>query len=766
MNKEEFLEKITTDADVKAIARKRIQKYNYCSVIPSQKDEYINQGWEEHRENTRTIKLKKIKPHSEIFENKVWSVFNRMGYKRLNVDSSFKIPYSTNPSIPPRQIDVFCFDDDTALVIECKSSESRRLRPLQTIINDFANIKVGLIRYLNGIFEERKKIKFIIATNNIIVSENDVNRIIENDILLFTQDDVNYYDQLSSHLGDASKYQLFGRIFSGQSIPSLKNRVPAIRGKMGGHTYYSFSIQPEKLLKLSYILHNNTTSEEVVGTYQRMVNKKRVSEIGEFLDANNGGSGFFPNSIIVNFDTNGRSLGFDKSSSDHDVQDCSIGVLKLPDKFRSAFIIDGQHRLYGYSKSKWKSKHTIPVVAFENLPVENQVDMFVNINHKQKSVSKNLLTTIKAELHWNSPLYNNAIFAVMARLLMELAKDNSSPLYGRIKLGENKKSDLVNITLDYLISYGFKKTDFFAKIHRNRLISTGHLWVDGYSNMLLKTKKFFMLVFDLIKNRCDENWSLGSSSGGFISMNIGLASIIRLVDSIIKYEAFKRSIQIQTKSSNEIFEICKPKLELLTDYINSLSLIDIQNFRSAGTGGQGRDNVFREFQNFIHQNDPDFNPDGLSEWIRNNSGEYNITGKEMVIKLELKIFDIVKSKIIEKYNYSESRWLLPAAIPRGVLTKSYDMFNDQGQVEPQENFLDLMSYKSIIEKGDNWSSCFKPIFTDPRLTSGANKENSLKWLLDLNEIRKKTAHPTRAPITSDENDLLIYLSNWLLNSEL
>ena len=135
---------------------------------------------------------------------------------------------------------------------------------------------------MNNIFETRKKVKLILATNNIIVSENDVNRIKENNILLFTQDDINYYEQLSSHLGEASKYQLFGRIFSGQSIPSLKNKVPAIRGKMGGHTYYSFSIQPEKLLKLSYILHNNTTSEEVVGTYQRMVNKKRITEIGVF----------------------------------------------------------------------------------------------------------------------------------------------------------------------------------------------------------------------------------------------------------------------------------------------------------------------------------------------------------------------------------------------------------------------------------------------------------------------------------------------------
>ena len=763
MTKEEFLAKITTTENVKSISRKKFPKYNFISVSKSEKDNYLNEGWEVERENVSSIRLRKLKLHSEVFENKVWSVFYKMGYERLNVDSTFKIPYSSNPSIPPRQIDVFCFDDDTAIVIECKSSETRRNRPLQTIINDFANLKSGLIRYLNDLFVTRKKVKLILATNNIIVSENDVNRIKENNIILFTQDDINYYEQISSHLGESSKYQLFGRIFSGQSIPSLKNKVPAIRGKMGGHTYYSFSIQPEKLLKLSYILHNNTTSEEVVGTYQRMVNKNRIKEIGTFLDSNNGGSGFFPNSVIVNFDTNGRNLVFDKISSNHDVEDCSVGVLKLPDKFRSAFIIDGQHRLYGYSKSQWKSKHTIPVVAFEDLPVENQVDMFVNINHKQKSVSQNLLTTIKAELHWNSSIYNNAIFAVMARLLMELSKDNSSPLYGRIKLGENKKSDLVNITLDYIISYGFKKTDFFAKIHKNRLVSTGHLWVDDYTQMLIKSKKFFILIFNYIKEKCEENWSLGSSSGGFISMNIGIASVIRLIDSIIKSDATFYNSQIQRKTPSEIFEVCKPKLDLLSNYINGLSLAEILNFRSAGTGGQGRDNVFREFQNYIYQNDSNFNPDGLKEWIKNNSGEFNESGKDMVHKLELKIFEIVKSKIIEKYNFSSSNWLRPAAIPRGVLAKTYEMFNDQGQTEPQENFLELMSYKSIIEKGDNWSECFKPILTDPRLSSGANKERSLKWMIDLNEIRKKTAHPTRASITSEENEFLVFLKDWLID---
>lgn len=765
MNTQDFLNTITTELDVKSFSKSKSSIFNYETISYALKEEYINGGWEIDRENARSLRMKKTKLHSKIFENNVWMVLYKMGYKQLNKDHTFKIPYSNNPDIPARQIDVFCFDEDTAIVVECKSSEVRKPKPMQTIINDLANIKSGIINTLNNIFETRKKIKFILATNNIILSDNDLNRIKDNDILLFTQDDIKYYQLLSSHLGEASKYQLFGRIFSGQSIPSLKNKVPAIRGKMGGNTYYSFSIQPEKLLKLSYILHNNTTSEEVSDAYQRMVDKKRITEIGNFLDDNDGGSGFFPNSIILNFDTSGRNLVFDKISSNHDVEDCSVGVLKLPDKFRSAFIIDGQHRLYGYSKSKWKSKHTIPVVAFENLPVETQVNMFVNINHKQKSVPKNLLTTIKAELHWKSSIINNAVFAVQSKLLMELSKNNSSPLYSRIKLGEDKRSDLVNVTLDYIINYGFKKSNYFAKTHRNRLVSVGHLWVDDYYQMLIKANKFFVLVFNHIKEKCPENWELGSSEGGFISMNIGIASIIRLVDSLIIAESTASGVTVQTKSASEIYEMCKSKLDLLANYINELTSVEIKNFRSAGTGGQGRENVFREFQYYINQKKPDFTPDGLQDWVQNSSGEFNLSGKEMIDKLELKIRDIVKEQIIEKYGYNENNWLKPDAIPESVLNSSYQMWNSEGQREPQENFLYLMGYKSIIEKGNNWSSCFKAIFTDPRLTSGANKENSLKWMLDLNDIRKKSAHPTRAPITSNENEFLMFLTDWLVNPE-
>ena len=71
---------------------------------------------------------------------------------------------------------------------------------------------------------------------------------------------------------------------------------------MGSHRFFSFSIEPETLLKISYILHSTVTSEDTEGTYQRMVSKSRIKEIDKFLDA----GGYFPNSIIINIKQYGR----------------------------------------------------------------------------------------------------------------------------------------------------------------------------------------------------------------------------------------------------------------------------------------------------------------------------------------------------------------------------------------------------------------------------------------------------------------------------
>lgn len=86
--------------------------------------------------------------------------------------------------------------------------------------------------------------------------------------------------------------------------------------------------------------------------------------------------------------TNGKKLRFDLATPQVENAISRIGILYLPQLYRSAYIIDGQHRLYGYADSKHTEDNTVPVVAFVNLDKDKQVELFMEINENQKAVSR------------------------------------------------------------------------------------------------------------------------------------------------------------------------------------------------------------------------------------------------------------------------------------------------------------------------------------------------------------------------------------------
>src|SRR2546423_5861339 len=133
-------------------------------------------------------------------------------------------------------------------------------------------------------------------------------------------------------------------------------------------------------------------------------------------------------------------MRFDPSSLQSQNSISKIGILHLPKLYRSAFIIDGQHRLYGYANSDYKSKNSIPVVAFVDLERKDQVTLFMQINENQKSVPKNLRNTLDSDLLWDSENLNDQIKALKLQIAQDLGEDKSSPLFDRVMVGENPKT--------------------------------------------------------------------------------------------------------------------------------------------------------------------------------------------------------------------------------------------------------------------------------------------------------------------------------------
>lgn len=121
--------------------------------------------------------------------------------------------------------------------------------------------------------------------------------------------------------------------------------------------------------------------------------------------------GYFPNSIIINFSSKRHKIQFEASSKTADTNSC-FGTLKIPNSYAISYIIDGQHRVYGYANSKFKNSNTIPVVAFENLDTSEQLKIFMDINENQKAVSPSLRLDLEEDLYWNSERTDSRIKAL------------------------------------------------------------------------------------------------------------------------------------------------------------------------------------------------------------------------------------------------------------------------------------------------------------------------------------------------------------------
>lgn len=736
---DEFQELIWTEEIAEL---QKIKKINYLvnTIRHSQKDEYLAAGWEILKEFKTKVKIKKAKQQNDFFEDRIWCLMANLGFKYLNRNRKFKINYDGKLS---KQIDVFAANDEVVLIIECKSAETQRSASFQKDINELGHLRSKIIDRVKKYCDGKPKIAFLFCTNKYIISDSDQERMRSSNIIWFNHDDISYFEQLILSIKGAAIYQLLGRIFAKQEIPNMKNLVPAIRGSMGGYSFYSFAIEPRILLQLSYVLHRVQTTDDTIQAYQRIVSAKRISEIQEFI--NNGN--FFPNSIIINIDTkNGAPLQFDLVEKNNCDSYAKLGILHLPKLYRSAYVIDGQHRLYGYAGSKYENTNTIPVIAFENLPSEEQANLFVDINSKQKTVNKNLLNTLDAELRWNSPNVDDAIKALKSKVLQRLTETQNSPLYNLISVGERKQKGSTCLTLSFLCSYGFSKTKFFGLVQKKKQVSLGYL-CDG-SELAQKTLDkayiYFKDCFDFIKNAIPEYWK-PNGTHPLLLRNIGLAALFRLLNDVLEHLERENGIKCNAQSAKNLFEKTKPYLVHLVEAIKEAPFDEITSM-SKQYGAGGPEKVEREFQRWINKREQTFSPIGLSDYIRDSSGQYNEEIHQELLEFQGKVKNFLFEEL--KRKFGDSWW--EDGVPEKVQDKcGYAGVQDRHAHEDSFYLDSFSDYAAIIEF--NWSS-MGDVFADP--TQTGRRKSKIEWLKKFNDFQIRVTRPERAPITMDEYNFI------------
>lgn len=715
-------------------------------------NERLLQGWELVVELKTKTKLTRKKPHDIAFEDKVWSLFALLGFKLLNKDRHLHIPYDKKDYNLTQQIDVFAKDDESLLIIECKSALKDKIGDFKEELEAMKSKKAGIINTLSALFPTTKpKFKYILATSRLALSDNDQQRLESLDGIHFSEEIIDYYYLLFSQIGIAARYQLLGSLFAGQEIPDLENRIPAIEGKMGGHTYYSFSIEPEKLLKIGFVLHRNKANENMMPTYQRLIKKNRLKEIHTFIDEDKG---YFPNSIIINIvsDKN-KKLVFDQSNNQVPDAISRIGVLHLPKKYCSAYIIDGQHRLYGYSNSQYKSSNTIPVVALVNLDRSEQVRLFMQINENQKAVPKDLRNTLDADLLWDSNSYIDKIKALKSRIAINLGENRRSPFFGKISIGEDKRA----ITTEH-INLALNRSDFLGRVKKYEIEKLGTFYSGDLDKAYQNISDFLFRSFGYLKEGLEDMWE---QEGNIIVINKGFYGITLILNDLVNHlntsEFIKPSISIKN-----IFEEIKTYLDTLIHFFKELDEIKANELKTAyGTPGDAK--YWRTLQIALRKNHPEVHYNGLDEYLKKEEKENNEKAFRLIREIENTFLKIqIKEKLEEEFGRAWFKKGVPEKIYTDAISlaarKNRDIENEDDEKEPWDQ-LHLIDYRDIVLK--SWQKLFETQFTKPgeeKISGG--KEAKTKWMVELNRIRNENDHTYY--VTSEELSFIEEIHDWLL----
>lgn len=192
--------------------------------------------------------------------------------------------------------------------------------------------------------------------------------------------------------------------------------------------FYSLTMPTDILSECCFV---SSRDEDPIMGFQRVLDEKRALEIANYID-NEGGT--IPSSIIL---------------SAQDIADIEIigrgRTMEFKPNPKAFLILDGQHRVYGYSKCKTVLR--VPVVIYVGLSRKEESRLFIDINSKQKGVPSELLLDIKRMAE-----YENSTEESLRSIFDLFYEDANSALLGKLSPASKSKNKISRVTFNSSVS--------------------------------------------------------------------------------------------------------------------------------------------------------------------------------------------------------------------------------------------------------------------------------------------------------------------------
>jgi len=656
-------------------------------------------------------------------------------------------------------VDLFLLHDKTIIIIEYKTTGKKNIR---NAYNEWNGKKTRYLDYLYNEHEETKgrfnKVVYLFVVKN--TGANDVtkeenyhrkrstieydggsakinsksdNKRITIDILthrILHHKQFNYYFERAKTIDPQFAKRI---IFSDFGInPENDNymAVPAIEltiAHKGTPSYkvYNFSCSPKQLLQFASVSVRAPVKEDKT-YYQRLLNSKRIKDIGEdFIDKDQG---YFPNNIILKLNkdkqtfTSFKNSAYDSLSDEDKIKVESstsetndIGILKIKENYNSAWIIDGQHRLFSYMKSKnpeQEINNTVNVAALVGVNEDREAQYFLDINDNQTGVDADLIWDLNGTVR---PQSDAGIISNACKYIYDY-DDNYNIFYQNLSIPSRQK-------------IGFKYSAFcgnlytWCKIFKEKYDRYNPEKDNGFEKGIKNP------FFDKDKEKMSKKIGIGFANF-FVKLheNLGEKRFREIFMPVVKKKETRAEnfVYIFTRIAENYFKHYRTNIILNNNFFNVLGEVieridsDLLKAYRQGTNNELRLDTLAEFNNQINRSIPGFAKVPESKLKKNLKMFMEQTFPEYVYK------KIKKELGLNFVMHAESEKLDKSHINGLMKQLNMDITNSNKTLEQKQDILwTRLNFQADIFKNF--------IFTKNGIKIPKNHELDPKYLLQLKD---------------------------------
>lgn len=624
-------------------------------------------------------------------------------------------------SIGGYQIDAYGVFARTALIFECKTGRRVNLKQAVDRLSAGRAIIRRDIRQLHG--KHIKYFRFVIVVGRTEdIAKHRRRHQMPKDIVVWTPKYFHSVKSLAKAINRrALPYLLkelhFKDLREAMAMPRAKVRLPALRIKRASsqrkESIYTFFAPARTLLDLGYVarLESNLPS-----AYQRLLNGSRLRALEDYINAGNS----FKNSVVVNLPDNvkfTRKSSAALTSSTHKVD---VGILKIPVVPASLWIIDGQHRIYGYNSTQ-KLDSPLSVIGVQFMTTFEQGKIFVDINKNQKPVDPNLLW----DLYFH--LTPNEYTGIISALVRDISCNRHSKLYEKIYVPEvsQKARKDYKIYMANVCEALVKQNLLQSALHyssKTRLEDMSLRRLRAASGLVYRRlNTLYRALHDLCSQLGQTTWWRR-----FFLSNNGISIMLRILKEFFNY---KKTLSTQKDFRTFLKGPFASYFSLMTGRLDDI----LKNSSSEG----GRESVAIDLLIQVNNVHGDFAVEKLKEARK-------ITRQDLFFNT-IGFFEKNMRRIVKEELRKLSADWWDQRIPPAVKQPAEAKWEQKGKISEPLNFLDFSDYPRILSH--NWNDSFSAQY--------AKIKKDRNWLnlkfQELTALRNKYFH-FHGSVTPSEQD--------------